>query len=485
MLFFKEALDNKMNHLDGILSRPELLVEVVKDHLGPMWEFSRINRFWEPGGGSTLFRLSDGTKNCLLKVKHHSVFVESRLESESDFMRVPSLRNEHDFLQKLLSDLTPLVVFYDERDEYCFLALEWLETFSIAVERLAADELMMAWDRLESFVRSLYQQGIVHTDIHEGNICFSGNSPVLCDFEETRYLLQDVAFEDSLDYQGKNRFGNVGDFPASTGKGIGGLTCLDRLRKVFRKEILAKLPAFLESCNFDGGCPFNLDELQEEDRRVYQSIAVGDIRVSGQRPEYDTRKEVLRYFLRRLSRRFGPVSHLDIGSNMGMFCFCAAELPFVQLSTGLEAFSTYVVAADLLKFLIDTRKVRFRKFVCGKNALDDIDGRVDFCTMLSVYHHIADKDRFLDDLVRKRPHAVLAELATQERYYPERGDVWREIQYIKERLRVPFAHHIMFSRDYHRPMVLFSHDSLSLYDRIMLRLLNGAPAALVRLVGCM
>jgi hypothetical protein len=468
MQFSSEAIKNKMHFLDAIDSRPELVEKILSKHLPRPYTLEKLSRYWEPGGGSTCFKVSSEKHSYFLKVKHSSVFVESRLESESEFMQIPSLRNEHNFLKKLPPDMVPQVLFYDECESFCFLALEWLDTFRIAVEHLAANELLAAWNNLESFIHSLYLKGIVHTDIHEGNICFRGKSPVLCDFEEARYFPQRVTFHESLDCRGANKYGNVGDFPVSTGMGIAGLTCLERLRKVFVREIKSKMPKFLESCNFDYNCPFNLDEFQEDDRRVYQSISVGDIRVIGQRPIHDARQDAVRYLIRKLARSIGFIHYLDIGCNMGMFCFNVDRLPCVEMSTGLEAFSEYIAAADLLRFVADARNVRFHKFICGKDKLDELLERVDFCTVLSVYHHIPNKEYFL------------AELATQDRYYKERGDVWHEIEFIKDRLGFPFAHRIMNTRDYQRPLILFAYEPLTPYDRIALYLINKVPAVILR-----
>lgn len=465
MQFSHEAIACKQRYLDAILGRPELLSEVVARNIGPAFELIHIARIWEPGGGATLFRVARADGDLFLKVKHRRVCVESRLESERAFIQKPSLVNERDFLACVEPDIAPKLVFYDEQDGFCFLAVEWLDTFAVACERFSADEMLSAWNHLVSIVGKLFKQGIVHTDIHEGNICFRGNLPVLCDFEEARKLTQELPFEESLDYVGVNCYGNVGEFPANTSKGPTGLTCLARLRRVFQRLLLKKLPAYLESCNFDASCPFNMDELQDEDSRIYQSIKVGSLKIAGQRPASDLRHNIVIYLLHCLAVEGRGVNYLDIGSNMGSFCFLAAEQPLVVKAIGLEAFEKYVTAAELIGFARDCSNVSFHRFVCGEDRLDVVAEPIDFCTMLSVYHHIKDRDQFLDELRQKRPRMVLAEFATQERYYPQRERVEAEIDFIREKLSFRYVSIISHSKDYGRPLVLFSNNKLRNVDR--------------------
>lgn len=469
MLFFREALENKTRYLDAILSRPELISEVVSRHVEGPFEILNVPRHWNPGGGATLFRIVHACGDLFLKVKHRSVFVESRLESESDYIRRSSLENERDFFASIHDETIPRLAFHDVAEDFCFLAVEWLEPFERAVERLTAEELLSAWTQLVQFVRGLYVQGIVHTDIHEGNIGFRGNRLVLFDFEEARRLRQDVPFEESLDYRGENRYGNLGEFPAQTGKGRAGLTCLARLKKVFQQAIERKLPEFLETCSFDNECPFNADELQAADPRIYQSITIGGVRVAGQRPVTDTRQNVVLYLLRKLAVRGRGLNYLDVGSNMGTFCFMAARQPFVANVLGIEAFDKYVEAATLLAFLGDVNNATFATHVAGEDSLDMVQAPLDLCTVLSVYHHIQKRERFLDELRSKQPRMVLAELATQERYYRERGSVEAEIEFIRERLQFRHAVTIGHSPDYGRPLVIFTNESFGAVDRFWVR----------------
>jgi hypothetical protein len=218
-----------------------------------------------------------------------------------------------------------------------------------------------------------------------------------------------------------------------------------------------------------------LDALQEEDSRVYQSIDVAGLTIAGQRPLRDTRMNVLRYFLfREWQRRGRAIRHIDLGSNLGSFCFVAVGCSCVDESIGLEAFDSYVDAAEALCFLGGFNNVSFRRFVCGEASLSDVGGAdSDVCTMFSVYHHIADRDTFLEDLSCHKPAILLTEFAVQERYFPERGNVVAEIEYIKFKLGYCYAQILLHSQDYKRPIVLFSDEKITWLDRIFMKLSNS------------
>jgi tRNA A-37 threonylcarbamoyl transferase component Bud32 len=352
MLFDPEALHNKTLFLDAILQKPDLLERVISRHLRKPFRYVLLPRVWEPGGGATLFRIESSEGPLLLKVKHRSVYIESRLESEPAFPRRSSLQNEHDFLRLLSGELFARTAFFDEEGSIQFLALEWLEPFHAAVQTMTAAQLLGAWHKIVDAVRTLYGMDIVHTDVHEQNICFRNDTPVLIDLEEARFLHQDVAFEDSLDVIGANKFGSTGEFPP-TGGSINGLTCLQRLRKVFKPLIRKQLPELIKDANFDNSCPYNLDEFQEPDPRVYQSLDFPGFRVEGQRPKRDLRQLFFGYLLCKSAREEGTITHADLGSNLGVFCFEAVSYPFVNFSLGLEAFQKYVDIANILAFLYD------------------------------------------------------------------------------------------------------------------------------------
>jgi tRNA A-37 threonylcarbamoyl transferase component Bud32 len=472
MLFDHEALHNKTLFLDAILRRPDLLEKVISRHLRESFRYIRLPRVWEPGGGATLFRIESGEGPLLLKVKHRSVYVESRLESEPDFLRKPSLQNEHELLSRLSGRPFARSVFFDEEGSFQFLALEWLEPFDDAVRTMTAAQLFSAWHEIVKAVRTLFDMGIVHTDVHEQNICFRDGAPVLVDFEEARSLRQDVAFEDSLDVAGENKFGSVGEFPATEGS-VKGLTCLRRLRDVFKPLIRERLPRLIEEANFDDSCPYNLDELQEPDPRVYQSIDFPDLRVEGQRPKRDLRQLFFGYLLCKTGHQEGTVSHVDLGSNLGAFCFEAARYPFVDSSLGLEAFDRYVEIANILEFLYDIQRTRFAVFVCGKDSIGNELKRADLVTMFSVYHHIAGKDAFLGELKELGAKYLLAEFAVQDRYYPQRGGLLHELDHIQSAAGYTKRYQLALSQDYQRPIILFTNQGLTLSDRLFIRSANS------------
>jgi len=475
MIFAHDIIEKKQHQLDSVLAFPDLIESVVAHHQKGPFTLVPIPRPWSPGGGSTLFRIETCNGHLFLKIKHREVLVESRLESEATFSPLSSLKNEAHFLEVLTSPDVPALCFYEEQDDYCFLATEWLEPFREGVAHLSLDQLMSSWRQLNNFCKQLFARGIVHTDLHEGNLCFRNGQLVVCDFEEARYLAQDLSFERSLDVCGENAYGNVGSFPAETGVGPPGLTCLHRLKGVFFSLIRNKLRTHLTECNFDQECPFNLDALQQPDDRIYQSIDLAGVRIAGHRPGKDLRKGILNYFLLRAALRLGrPVRHHDLGCNIGMFCLSAASSPWVASSLGLEAFVPYVVAARALMFLSSRECCEFQEFICGRDRLSAVaDGQpADLCTMLSVYHHVAARDAFLDDLAGCRPKWLLAEFADQARYYPQRGSLPGEIEYIRSRLGYRLAETIMLSPDYRRPLVFFSDRPLSILDRGLLKLLK-------------
>jgi tRNA A-37 threonylcarbamoyl transferase component Bud32 len=472
MLFDPEALHNKALFLDAILKKQDLLEKVISRHLLKPFRYILLPRVWEPGGGATLFRIESSEGPLLLKVKHRSVYVESRLESEPAFPRKPSLQNEYDFLCLLSGESSVRPVFFDEEESLQFLAVEWLEPFHAAVQTMTAVQLLGVWQKIVDAVKTLYETDIVHTDVHEQNICFRDDAPVLVDFEEARSLRQGVAFGDSLDVAGANKFGSVGEFPSTEGS-IDGLTCLQRLRKVFKSLIRKQLPRLIEEANFDNSCPYNLDEFQEPDPRVYQSLDFPGFRVEGQRPERDLRQLFFGYLLCKSAREEGAISHVDLGSNLGVFCFEAVSYPFVNASLGLEAFQRYVDIANILAFLYDLSRTRFAAFICGENSIRDESNGANFITMFSVYHHIAEKDIFLRELKELGAKYLLAEFATQDRYYPQRGGLLHELDHIESAAGYTKRYLLALSQDYQRPIILFTNQSLTFFDRLFIRIANS------------
>ena len=209
MQFNKGSLTNKSQYLDRILTEKALLTKVLSEFAGQTpYRYEVVPRPWNPGGGATLFMVHVGENRYFLKVKHCSVTIESKLETESAFLEIPSLANEYRFLDRLArlpqSENVATVIRYMEDGGYGFLFVEYLDSFAGTVQTLGARELVEIYAEIERTVRVLYDHGIVHTDIHENNILFRGQTPVLVDFEEAREYRQSVSFEESLDLIGAN-----------------------------------------------------------------------------------------------------------------------------------------------------------------------------------------------------------------------------------------------------------------------------------------
>jgi hypothetical protein len=132
---------------------------------------------------------------------------------------------------------------------------------------------------------------------------------------------------------------------------------------------------------------------------------------------------------------------------------------------GLEAFEKYADVAKCLSFVYDSKKTQFHRFECGKDHLEEKLDRADIVTLLSVYHHIANREQLLDEIRGLGARYLLAELATQDRYYPARGSLAREIAHIRERTGFRTSDVLSHTIDYQRPMVLFSNEGASPMDR--------------------
>lgn len=462
MLFDSEVIHNKLHYLDTILTNTNLLERVVSKHLTGEVIIKHLPRVWEPGGGSTLFCLESQAGKYLLKVKSSAVWVESLLESELNSLHKPSLSNEHEFLlylNRVGVPWVPRLFFFEEADGLHFLATEWLGSFSESAINMSATNLLNSWEDLQNAVLFLFENGIAHTDIHEHNVCFRNDQIVIIDFEEARFIRQELPFKESLDVAGINHYGNVGEFPLING-GVAGFTCLNRLKQVFQSIVKENLPRLLSACNFDQNCPYNLDALQEPDSRIYQSIQIDDLKIAGQRPVFDSRLQLLTFLFNRIGSKNKPIKHLDVGSNMGVFCFTLSNIPCVIQSIGVEASHDYVEAANSLAFAYNFKKTEFHKIHCGEESLLKVASGTNVITMFSVYHHIASKDSFLSDLQQLNADYLIAEFATQERYYLERGNLNSEIEYIRSRLGFSSAQQLSVSEDYARPIVVFSRQPL-------------------------
>ncbi len=456
MQFNPVALEQKQRHLDAILADPDRLARVVRALVSDVpTEIATLARPWEPGGGASLFRVATPTATHFLKVKHLGVTIESKLESEPAFSPLPSLRNEHEMLRRLAGlAFVPAVHGYTEDGDHAFLLLEWLAPFETVVAALGPAALAEVYGRIEDAVRALHERGIVHTDVHEKNVMFRGHAPVLVDFEEARDLVQVEPFARSLDVLGATAAGDVGEMPAGAGR-LAGRTCLARLREVFTTLVRAGLDPLIQSCNFDSSCPFLTALDHGTDERVYQTIQIPGLTIPGQRPPDDPRIAVIAAVAARLFDR--PYTHLDVGSNLGMFNITMAERPEVRRSIGVEAYDKYVELAKSLAFLAGTDAARFHCAVAGEDMLAErlAGERIDLVTIYSVYHHIRNKERFLADLAALAPAYVMLEMASQPECYVGRS--WEsEVERISRGLGMPYGDVLGQSADYARPIVLLS-----------------------------
>ena len=458
MRFDENVLNEKVRNLDLVLRQPGLIDRALDAMLGSRspvsWEI--VPRPWSPGGGATLVRVHAGTDRLFLKIKSLHVGVESLLECENAAPQVPSLLNEQNYLERLAGDLrVPRVEGSLQMEGFAFLLLEELTSSATWLEAASAEAILKAWEDLTGLARKLHSMGLVHTDIHEGNILFRGDQAVLCDFEECRSLEQNLPFEESLDAVGENRFGDVGDMPTVAGA-LPGKTCLSRLRKVWRAAMIRNLPDLLKQCNFDSSCPF-LNALDHgKDDRIYQSIAVDGLVVSGQRPVEDRR---IPFLLKCFSELMGgPFTHLDVGANLGRFNIELARSGKVRRSVGVEAFERYVALGRCLAFLDEVEdKVELYAAECGNDLISSLvePGSIDCVTIYSVYHHIHDKQTFLSDLRRLAPRHILFEMPVQPECYEGRS--WQEeLDRIREALGYGPWTQVAVSEDYQRPVVLMS-----------------------------
>ncbi len=478
MEFSQTELENKTRFLDSIRKENSLLKEIINRYLGEDYSLKKIEREWEPGGGSSLFQIQMRNQKIFLKVMNLNINIESKLEKEKAFIKTPSIRNEYDFIREIRNktgqEHIPAIIFYEEINEFGFLAYEWLEPFDKTLEQMTINEVIETYNEIDCFVNALFDHDIVHTDIHENNIRFRGKTPVIIDYGETRYFRQDLQYHQSLDYTGINKYGNVDYMPVIKRDTVEGYTCLLRLKKVFDKYLIKKLRLFADQCNFDDTCPFNKDILQEPDSRIYQSVDVGGLKIEGQRPLSDEREKLVTKIASFLSFRYSDLIYMDIGCNVGIFCLEVSRLKRVMRCIGIEAFENYVTFATGLKFLKNVEKVSYYKLKCGEDIIHesieeikDFQHIKKFITLMSVYHHISNKEKCLESIKHLSPAGVMIEFATQDRYYPERGNWSNESEYIKNMLNCSYSITIIETKDYKRPLVLFTNDRV-VYSVVLL-----------------
>lgn len=462
MLFNEKVIKNKVKYLDAILHQEDLLRKVINDFSrGQQYNYRLVERIWNPGGGATLFVVTIGKEKYFLKVKYTDLFVESKLEAEATFAQISSLKNEFNFLQKVknISSYVPQFFNYVEENGWSFLFIEYLETFETVVNSLNATELLEVYQAIAHTVHQLYDNNIVHTDIHENNIMFRGRNPILVDFEEAKLISQGVPFEESLDVCGENVWGNVGYFPEGHSP-ISGFTCLNRLKLVFKNLITSKLGDLIKECHFDSSCPFLTALDHGKDERIYQSINIPGLTIAGQRSLYDDR---VAFILNVASKLFQEsFTHLDIGSNLGRFNLELSQSKKVRKSIGVEAYDKYVELSKILAFLSDSVNVEFIQAVGGQDSLVELlrGQKIDLVTIYSVYHHIQNKEAFLKDLIALQPAYLLFEMPVQRECYG--GKSWEEeISLIAQKMGMPYWYLLSHTHDYNRPIVLVSKKQLS------------------------
>lgn len=458
MIFNQDALSLKTQYLDGILAFQDLLQDTANDLAGGDVQLKLIPRPWQPGGGSTLFEVRLRDEKFFLKVKSEKVLVESKLESEVEFSKKTGLAAEKevvDFIRGHGVGWVPATAKYVRKNGFDFLLFEYLDDFNEVASSYQIKDWIESFGKITEAVKWLFDHGIVHTDIHEHNLRIRSATGelVLVDFEESKFIRQDIGFVESLDYAGHNQYGNVGEVPVTEEK-ILGYSCLERLHRVYCHRIFPLLNDLIKRCNFDSSCPFLSSLDHGIDPRIYQSLNIPGLRVEGQRPLMDPRPDQI---LSIVDEFFdSPVVHVDIGSNIGAFNLALSRSDKVRRTVGVEAFSNYVDLANVQAFFHNVDKASFFCAECGEASLADlVCESVDIITIYSVYHHIRNKHKFLEDLIRLSPKVVLLELATQPECYDGRS--WQEaLAEIKQILGLPFVELLGSSADYRRPIVLLS-----------------------------
>ncbi|MCX6344982.1 MAG: tetratricopeptide repeat protein [Armatimonadetes bacterium] len=443
------------------MSKTDVLESVLNDFANNREvAYQTIPRPWNPGGGSTLFHVTVGKKHYFLKAKATQLLVESKLESEKSFSEIPSLKNEHEFIQRLksLSENFPQYSHYIEKDGHSFLFLEYLTPFETAASLMSSSELVEVYRQIEAAAGVMFSSDVIHTDIHEKNIACRGKTPIIVDFEEARTIHQNTPFEQSLDVIGRNSYGDVGSMPDAPGR-IAGRTCLTRLKAVFDALVISKLDTLVKECNFDAAsCPFLTTLDHGKDERIYQSIVLPGISIAGQRPVEDKRADQIAAIADQVLD--GQFTYLDIGCNLGRFNIEMGARKNVRRSIGVEAFDKYVEMAGVLAFIHGLNNTQFIQAECGNHSLYElIGGEVDLVTIYSVYHHIRNKKKFLTDLKKLNPKCLMLEMAVQPECYD--GKTWQdEIQIIAKTMGMVHINVVGQSSDYHRPIVVVSAEAI-------------------------
>lgn len=417
-------------------------------------------------GGGTSYLIKTDKGKAFLKIKHKDVTVESKLEQEKNFSLESCLEHEYHMLKKAKAAgvSVPKVIFYDEYKEFQFLATEFIEdSLENVLEKNSVEQLLKLWEDLESNVRKLFENGLVHSDIHEYNIrCLTSEEIVLIDFEECRELYQDCCFTESLDYAGSNGISCLGEFPLWNKQKYSVHTnSLARMRQVFKEYVAKETIKYVKECNYDSsnGICVSIDHGKSE--KTYQPIKNKFFEISGQRGNEDKRALLIEKLCDSLfcDNQF---TFIDVGSNNGLFCrelskYFKGECRCI----GLEGFPKFNILARGLAFLEDCQNVEYYDFLCGEDDLSvlKLDAKC-FITICSVWHHIQKKEVFLEQLRKMDIAYILFELAVQEECYG--GHSWQtELNSIKEKLGFEGQIEVGHSLDYDRPLILISKEIFS------------------------
>lgn len=465
MQYNQNVLELKKMYLDIILKKEEVLHRVLKRHIGSDYKIENISRVWNPGGGSTLFKVLQKDTFFFLKVKHKSILTESKIEEEQDFSDKSSLQNEFEMMKELENEnFVPRILFFDEEEDIQFLAMEYIAgQFVEQLESANLEETLACWDKLYVCVKRLYELGIVHSDLHEHNIRFRNKNMdiVLIDFEESRYLKQDCCFEESLDYCGRNEKSSLGEYVNAFKQSyMVRYNCLLRLNEIFKEKIAAKTIEYIKECNYDSsnGICVAIDHGKSD--KTYQSITNNYMHIAGQRADMDRRIPLLRELCKILFR--DKYIFVDVGSNNGLFCREVSKSNNdVVKCIGLEGFPKFNILARALAFLEDCKNVEYYDFHCGEDELYFINNDEQcFITICSVWHHIQKKNDFLMQLKKLNIKYIFFEMAIQEECYE--GHSWEEeIKSIQKELNFSSYEIIGYSVDYNRPLILMTQSKLS------------------------
>lgn len=460
MIFNEKVINDKKIYMDDILQNKNALIEYLNNKISGNYSLFELERPWKIGGGASLFRIKGDNIDAFLKVKRRDLYVESKLEEEKDFINESSLYHEYIMMKKAsaIGVCVPDIIFYGHDDTYDYLAMKYIESSLLdELKKIDIQESIALFNDIKDNVRKLYDNNIVHTDIHEYNIRCNNGHAVLIDFEECRFIEQNECFEKSLDYIGHNKYSNVGLYPYFDEEDyMCPYTCIERLKEVFKKELVNKIVNFLPKCNYDSsnGICNALDHGRSD--KIYQSINNKYLAVGGQRNNDDRIQYVEAVCRWALNGDRG--NFIDVGSNNGLFCRDVAKCMNGIQSIGLEGTHNFNVLAEGIAFLEDVENVRYYDFICGEDSLKllNIKGR-NVVSICSVWHHIVNKDLFLEEIKGLDIAAVILEFAIQPELYKDWN--WRsELERIKKTLGFNGEYFIAYSSDYERPMVVITKE---------------------------